>query len=85
MEKEIENNIAEKENTCSEREKESGREKTGLQKGKEPVMGMGTGNKERESTKFRKRRELVKSEGDRASPKNFNFSLFLIQNLQLHS
>ena len=46
---------------------------------------MRTGNKEEESTKFRKRRELVKSEGDRASPKNFNFSLFLIQNLQLHS
>ena len=40
--------------------KSGGGEKTGLQKGEEPVMGMRTGNKERESTKFRKRREIVK-------------------------
>ena len=82
------NNIAEKEkkSTCSEKEKESGGGKeAGLQKRKEAVVGMRTGNKEEESTKFRKRRELVKSEGDRASPKNFDLSLFLIQNLQLHS
>ena len=54
-------------------------------KRKEAVVGVRTGNKEEESTKFRKRREQVKSEGDRASPKNFDLSLFLIQNLQLHS
>ena len=81
------NKIAEKEkkNTCSEKERESGGEKAGQQKRKEAVVGVRTGNKEEESTKFRKRRELVKSEGDRASPKNFDLSLFLIQNLQLHS
>ena len=85
-ERKVENNIAEKGSTCSEKERESGGgEKAGLQKRKEAVMGMRTGNKEEESTKFRKRRELVKSEGDGASPKDFNFSLFLIQNLQLHS
>ena len=78
------NKIAEKEkkNTCSEKERESGGEKAGQQKRKEAVVGMRTGNK---LTKFRKRRDLVKSEGDRASPKNFDLSLFLIQNLQLHS
>ena len=66
------NKIAEKEkkNTCSEKERESGGEKAGQQKGKEAGVGMRTGNKEEESTKFRKRRELVKSKGIREAVKN---------------
>ena len=62
------NNIAEK-----EKKKylvESGGEKAGLQRRKEAVVGVRTGNKEEESTKFRKRRELVKSKGIRKAVKN---------------
>ena len=57
-------------NTCSEKERESGGEKAGLQRRKEAVVGVRTGNKEEESTKFRKRRELVKSKGIRKAVKN---------------